>query len=107
MSGVSAGPARASATLDDDDASLLSVTEKLTRLQEEGLGDMDEFMDSFGHGQVATDDVKCDLCKHLLLDLNAGVSNLRTGVPEVRSSAVSESTARLNVARLPDSQSFS
>eukprot|EP01043_Picozoa_sp_COSAG02_P038847 COSAG02_NODE_3026_length_7517_cov_4.200593_6_plen_86_part_00 len=59
--------------------------EKLAKLKGDGLNDMDDFMDSFGEGQLATDDVKCDLCKHLMFDLDAGVSKLRAegGVPEV------------------------
>ena len=83
--GVIAGPA--ASQLDDDEATrvtVLSDKEKLAKLHGEGLNDVEDFMDSFGQGQLATDDVKCDLCKHLLFDLNAGVSNLRAdGVAEV------------------------
>lgn len=65
-------------------AALTPTREKLAKLKGEGLNDMDEFMDSFGQGQLATDDVKCDLCKHLMFDLDASASKLRTeGMPEV------------------------
>ena len=37
----------------------LADIDKLAKLQEEGLGDMDEFMGSFAVGQQATDEVKC------------------------------------------------
>ena len=64
----------------------------MAKLKGEGLNDMDDFMDSFGQGQLVTDDVKCDLCKHLMFDLDAGVSKLRAeGVPEVCAHAASES----------------
>jgi hypothetical protein len=70
----------AGAGLDESDVvGTLSQIEKLAKLQDEGLGDMDEFMDSFELGQRATDDVKCDLCKHLMIDLHTAVSKLREG----------------------------
>ena len=37
----------------------MADVEKLARLQQEGLNNMDDFMGSFELGQQATDDVKC------------------------------------------------
>lgn len=94
----------------DEEATVLTDKEKLAKLHGEGLDDVDDFMDSFGRGQLATDDVKCDLCKHLLFDLNAGVSNLRAdGVAEVcssHSSACSQPGEHLSlpVKHVPDSR---
>lgn len=89
FSDVSAGPAASQPT------STLTDKEKLGKLQGEGLHDVDEFMDSFGQGQDAADDIKCDLCRHLMFDLHAGVSNLRAEgeVRKARSTAAEANEA--------------